>query len=216
MCYNFYGMRRYIWILFLSFLCLAQSAEDIALRVEARIRSFDTLRSNFEHVYYSSSVSTPLKEKGRFFYKKPGVMKWEYFDPEEKIFLYEEGLLQSYYPEDNQLVQNSLSKEEDELEFLSLLSGRINLQENYTVIFSSFPTDDPGNYQLKLTPKGESQDAYILLEIDKKQWLIRKAVSFDWTGNKSEFIFTQIKVNPTLSKNTFRLSLPPDVEIIKN
>jgi outer membrane lipoprotein-sorting protein len=209
-------MKRFIWIFFLSFLCFAQSAEDIAQRVESRIRSFNTLKANFEHIYYSSSVSTPLKERGRFYYQKPGVMKWEYFDPEEKVFLYEEGLLQSYYPEDNQLVQNSLSEGEDEAEFLSLLSGRIEMQKNYTITFSSFPTDNPNNYQLKLTPRGESQDAYILLEVDKKQWLIRKAISFDWTGNKSEFLFTQIKVNPTLSKNTFQLSLPPDVEIIKN
>jgi outer membrane lipoprotein-sorting protein len=209
-------MRRYIWLFFLPFLSFAQSAEDVALRVESKIRSLDALRANFEHIYYSSSVSTPLTEKGRFFYKKPGVLKWEYLDPEEKIFLYEDGLFQSYYPEENQLIQNSLSEEEGESEFLSLLTGRIDLQNNYSVIFSSFPSDEPNSYQLKLTPKGESQDAYILLEIDKKKWLIRKAISFDWTGNKSEFVFTQIKVNPSLSKDTFRLNLPPDVEIIKN
>jgi outer membrane lipoprotein-sorting protein len=209
-------MKRYIWLLFLPFLSFAQSAEDVAQRVETKIRSLDTLRANFEHIYYSSSVSTPLIEKGRFYYKKPGVMKWEYFDPEEKIFLYEEGLFQSYYPEDNQLVQNALSEGEEESEFLALLSGRIELQKNYSVIFSSFPTDDTNSYQLKLTPKGESQDAYILLEIDKKKWLIRKAISFDWTGNKSEFAFSQIKVNPSFSKNIFQLNLPPDVEIIKN
>jgi outer membrane lipoprotein-sorting protein len=41
-------------------------------------------------------------------------------------------------------------------------------------------------------------------------------ISFDWTGNRTEFRFSKIKTNVTLQNKTFELRVPPDVEIIEN
>lgn len=192
-----------------------QTAEEIAEKTEVRLRSFQSLQANFEQFYYSSTISTPLQERGKVYLKKPGWMKWEYQDPEKKIFLLKDKLYQAYYPEDNQLVQNIFTNENDETEILSLLSGHKPILEHYSVELSPFPTENTNVYQLKLTPLEEEADTFILLEINTKTWLIQKAIFFDWAGNKQEFHFSQMKTNVRLPKDTFELKVPPDVEIIK-
>lgn len=209
-------MKTVALILLLPLLLFTDTPEDIASKAETKIRSLRSIQAEFEQIYYSSTVSTPLREKGRFYFKKPDLMKWEYKEPEEKIFLYKEGLFQFYIPEDNQLIQSSISEEGHEAEILSVFSGKRQLKDHYAVEFSPFPTDDQKAWQLKLNPKEEDEYSFILLEIDAKTWLIQKAIFFDWAGNKTEFKFSKIKTNARFRKNLFELNLPPGVEIIEN
>ena len=209
-------MKRFGWLLLFPLLIFSQTAEDVAQKTEAKIRSYQSLQANFEQTYYSSTISTPLKEKGKFYFKKPGLMKWEYTEPEEKFFLVKDDLFWDYNREENQLIKYDLTKEGYEPEILSLLSGQIRILDNYSVEYNPFPTENTKAFQIKLTPKEEDPDTFILLEINEKNWLIQKAIFFDWAGNKTEYHFIQTKINITLSKDTFELKVPPDVEIIEN
>lgn len=209
-------MRRLILILFVALFGFAQTAEDIAAQAEAKLRSLRSLQADFEHIYYSATVSTPLREKGRLYIQKPDWMKWEYRDPEEKTYLLKGGMFQSYFPEEKQLVIQSLADREYESEPLSLLLGQRTLLDNYEVAFSPFPSDSPKAWQIKLTPKTEDSDSYLLLEIDQKTRLISTLISFDWAGNKQEFRFRRIKTNVSFSASTFALRVPEDVEVIED
>lgn len=209
-------MRRLILLLLTALLGFAQTAEDIAAQTEAKLRSYRSLQADFEQIYYSSTVSTPLKEKGRLYLQKPDLMKWEYRDPENKTYLLKDGLFQSYFPEEKQLVIYSLADREYESETLSLLSGQRTLLDNYEVEFNPFPSDNPKAWQLKLTPKTEDPDSFLLLEIDPKTWLITTLISFDWAGNKQEFRFRRIKTDVAFSEATFALHVPEDVEVIED
>jgi outer membrane lipoprotein-sorting protein len=210
------AMKHVIGLLILSLLSSAPAVDDIALKVEKKLRSLQSIQSNFSQIYYSTSVSTPLVEKGKFYFKKPDLMKWEYKDPEEKIFLYKEGVFLLYIPEDKELFRSYSSKEEYESEILSLLSGKKRLNDNYLIEPSPFPSENEKAPQLKLTPREEGEYTHILLEIDEKTWLILRAIFFDWAGNKNEFKFSKIKTDARLPKNVFELRVPPDVEIIED
>ena len=209
-------MKFLTWILLLPLLSFSQTVEEVAFKAETRLRSIQSIQANFEQTLYPSSLSTPLKERGKFYLKKPDLMRWEYKEPEEKIFLYKEGVFLIYYPEDKELVQSAVSKETYESEVLSLLSGKKSLMNNYTVEFSPFPSENQNSWKLKLTPLEENEYSSILLEINEKTWLIQRAIFFDWTGNKSEFHFSQIKTNVSLPQKLFELELPADVEIFKD
>ena len=209
-------MKHIAWLFLLSLLSSPYTAEDIALRAETKLRSLRSIQAKFEQVYYSSTVSTPLREKGNFYFKKPDLMKWEYKDPEERTYLLKEGFFLEYIPEDNQIIKYDLSREEHESEILSILSGQKGIVDNYSVEFSPFPTKNSKALQLKLTPKQEDTDTFILLEIDEKTWLIQKAIFFDWAGNKMEYRFSKIKTDVRLAKDVFELKVPPGVEIIEN
>ncbi|MBS3818181.1 outer membrane lipoprotein carrier protein LolA [bacterium] len=208
-------MKRLPILLFLTLLAFSQTAERVAQKAESRIRTLHSLEAQFTQIYHSSTVSTPLKERGKFYFKKPDLMKWEYTHPEKKIFVYKEGILWSYFPQDNQLIKSDLSERKQEAEILSLLSGKKGLLENYSLQFSPFPSQNEDSHQLKLTPQKKHEYSYILLEINPQQWLIQKAIFFDWAGNKSEFHFKKIKTDVPISKEIFELKVPPHTEIIE-
>jgi outer membrane lipoprotein carrier protein len=209
-------MKHIIGLLLLSWLSSSLSVEDIALNVERKLRSLKSIQSNFNQIYYSSSVSTPLVEKGKFYFEKPDLMKWEYEDPEKKVFLYNKGVFLQYFPEDKELYRSYSSKYIYESEILSLLSGKRRFRDNYLIESSPFPSENKKAPQLKLTPREEGEYTYILLEVDEKTWLIRRAIFFDWAGNKNEFNFSQIKTDVQLSEKMFELKIPADVEIIED
>lgn len=190
------------------------SAADIVARLEKELRVVETFQSDFSQTSYSTTVSAPLKQTGRIFFKKPDLMRWEYSPPEPSVYVYKEGLYLSYFPEDNQLWRQKVAREEYETGILGILVGKARLLEKYSVEFSPFPGGEKGTAQVKLTPRDQEDNAYILLEIDQRNGMLRRAVLFDWAGNKIEYGFSRIKTNAALAKDRFEIKVPPDCEII--
>lgn len=208
-------MKKIVCLLLVTATLIAQTPQDVAKKTENTLRSYKTLQADFVHLFYSSSVAEPLKEYGKCYFQKPGQMKWHYEKPEEKIFLLTNRIIESYFPEDEQLIRSSY-REEEESGILALLSGRQGILQNYSVEFSPFPTENTGVKQIKLVPKEDEDESYILLEIDEKNWQIQKAVFMDWAGNKSEFRFSRVRLNISLPQKTFELEVPPGTEIIED
>ncbi len=207
-------MKRGICLLLLSSLCFSQSPVEIVKKLENKFKSIKSLKADFEQIYYSGSISTPLVEKGKVYFKKPALMRWDYMEPEKKFFVYSEGEFLFYLPEENQVIKSTHSKEKFESEILSILTGSSEISQNYEVEFAPSLKLNKKNYLLKLKPIKERDYSFILLEVEKDNWLIKRAVFFDWAGNKQEFVFSNIKENIDLSKSFFALSFPSDVEII--
>ncbi|MCD6517117.1 MAG: outer membrane lipoprotein carrier protein LolA [Candidatus Aminicenantes bacterium] len=207
-------MKCVVFYLILSLSGFSQNAADIASRTEQKLRSLISFQAEFKQVYYSSSVSTPLTEYGTVYYKRPGLMKWAYTEPEEKTVLLTENKIQYYFPEDNQLLIQDTTDEEQSNNIMSLLTGKTHILQDYDA--ETAEEDAAGsNYHIKLIPKYNDIENFILLDIDKKSLFIIKATFFDWAGNKQEFIFSRIQINRDMPDRTFDLIVPEDVEIIK-
>jgi outer membrane lipoprotein carrier protein len=207
-------MKRALGWLLVCLLSISFSVQDAVVNIEKRLSSLQSLQADFEQVEYSASIATPLRERGRFYFQRPDLMRWEYQVPERNVYLYKEGISLAYYPDDNQLFRHALSPEEKDSEIFALLTGKRKLKDNYLIEPASFPSENKTPVQLKLTPKQEGEFSYILLEVEEKTWLIEKAVFFDWAGNKREFHFSRVKANPRLAPKVFELEVPPDCEVI--
>lgn len=214
-CYNFIRMW-FVLVMMLGWSGGAvQTADQVAARLEARMGSLRSLQADFQQTLFTSNVSTPLQEQGRLFVRNPGWLRFEYTDPETKVFLIKGNLYSEYYPEDKQLVERTLSDDGSEGALLGLLSGSAEIREHFDVEFALETPEEPGMYRIRLTPQEEDPDSFIILEIDAREWLIRKAVSFDWTGNHQEFVFSSIQTDIRLPDSLFELKVPPDVDIIR-
>jgi outer membrane lipoprotein carrier protein len=189
-------------------------AEDLVRKLQETLRSLRSLEADFSQAYFSVTVARPLQEKGRVYFKKPDLMRWEYSEPERKVFLYDGRVFSQYYPEDEQLIRSSLSKTQYESEVLTLLSGQKNLGQDYEIEEDrSSPVAETAG-RLKLTPRVEGEYALIVLDVSPRSGLITRAVFQDWAENRTEFVFTKIKENPALKDSLFSLKVPPGTEII--
>ena len=211
-------MRRHV-LLVLGLLALAGAAEPVTAEqavanLEKAIRSVRTLQARFEQLQFSVSVSTPLSEKGQIYFEKPDRMRWDYKNPQVKAFLYQNGLFEMYIPEEKQLTRRRVEAEALESEIYGIFFGTMSFKDAYIVEGSLFPTDSAGVKQVKLTPRTEGDYSHILLEIDQKTWLLRRAVFVEWAGGRREFIFSRVRTGVRLPPGVFELKVPPDTEII--
>lgn len=190
-----------------------QSPQEIIQCLENRFQTYVTLRTRFEQIYSPLTVSEPQREKGWLYYQKPGLMRWEYTGEEKRVYLVKDNLLWEYLPGENQLVIYDLTSKDFNQTLLSLLSGKLTLKNEYQV--SLLPPVDSKFYRLQLSPLQEdSEYEKIEIELGKKNWLIQRLIFIDWAGNKTEFIFKDIKINLQLKPNLFQLKLSEDIEII--
>jgi outer membrane lipoprotein carrier protein len=205
---------------FLSLLLLsaaawaASTAEETAANMEKALRKVRTFQARFEQLYFSVSVAEPLRERGDLFLQKPDRMRWQYRVPQEKTFLYTGGLLQVYVAEDKQLTKSKVSPESYDTDILGIFLGTKSFRDLYTIEDTRFPTDAARVRQIKLTPKEEGDYSHILIEVDDRTWLLRRAIFIEWAGNKREFLFSRLRSNAALPARTFELKVPPGTEVI--
>jgi outer membrane lipoprotein carrier protein len=192
----------------------AVTAVQAIANLEKALKAVKTLQAKFEQLYYSMSISEPLREKGDLFLERPALMRWNYKSPQEKVFLYKDGVLETYLPEDKQLTRSPVSKEALESDIFGIFLGAMSFLDAYTIEDSPFPTDAARVRQVKLTPKTEGDFSHILLEIDPATWLPRRAIFLEWAGNKREFVFSQVRTGVRFPAKTFALKVPPGTEII--
>ncbi|HOW85809.1 MAG TPA: outer membrane lipoprotein carrier protein LolA [Candidatus Aminicenantes bacterium] len=192
----------------------ASTADRAVANLERTLKAVTTLQARFEQLHYSAAVSEPLRETGEIFLRKPDRMRWAYKDPQDKVFLYREGVLEMYLPEEKQLTRSPVSKEALESDIFGIFLGTVALGDAYDVEDSLFPTTATRVRQVKLTPRTEGEFTHILLEIDETTWLLRRAIFLEWAGNKREFVFSRVRTGVRIPDKTFTLKVPPDTEII--
>lgn len=190
------------------------TAGQAVAKLQASLKALTTLRANFEQLHYSLTVSEPIRETGELFLSKPDRMRWEYKDPQDKVFLYKAGVVEMYLPEENQLTRSPVPPETLRTDIFGLFLGVMPVEEAYTVEDSPFPTEASRVRQVKLTPREEGDFSYILLEIDEAAWLPRRVLFYEWSGNKREFVFSQVRTGVRVPDRTFSLKVPPGTEII--
>ncbi len=188
--------------------------EEAVANLEKALKAVTTLRADFEQFHYSMAVTEPLHEKGEILLEKPGRMRWEYKSPQNKVFLYKEGVLETYLPEEKQLTRSPVAPEALESDIFGILLGLASFRDAYAVEAALFPTEAEGVRQVKLTPLEEGDFSHILLEIDETSWLLRRAIFLEWAGNKREFVFSRVRTGVRLPSGAFTLKVPPGTEII--
>jgi len=192
----------------------ATTAAEAVANLERALKAATTLEARFEQLYFSMSISEPLREKGDLFFEKPDLMRWTYRDPQDKVFLYKDGVLEMYLAEEKQLTRSPVSKEALESDIFGIFLGVMSFHDAYVIEDNPFPTEATRVRQVKLTPKTEGDYSHILLEIDETTWLMRRAIFLEWAGNKREFVFSQVRTGVRIPAKTFILKVPPGTEII--
>jgi outer membrane lipoprotein carrier protein len=190
-------------------------------RMQRRYDQARDLRARFSQRYSRAVVGRSTVSTGTLTFKKPGRMRWDYDQPERRMFLSNGQVLWLYEPEEKQAFRQDL-KSSQLPAALAFLMGKGKITDQFDVEFAKQPKDGqgklpgrPGDLRLALTPK-RPQSAYksILFVVDPKAYLVRESVLVDAQGNTNHFVFDDLQVNVKVGDSLFKWSPPAGVRVV--
>ncbi|MBI4481267.1 MAG: outer membrane lipoprotein carrier protein LolA [Acidobacteria bacterium] len=194
------------------------SQPDVESLVVGIQRHYDGVRdfqASFAQVYQTHQVIQ--REKGTLFVKKPGKMRWEYQEPEKKLFVADGRNAYFYVPEERQVRMSRFSAGEIHGTPLRFLLGGVDIRQDFQV--SQPRTQEPsqeGNAVLKLIPRSpQTQFESILLEVNPATYRIERLVVQEVTGARSEYVLHEVRENVGLKDQLFKFKIPENVEVVR-
>ncbi|HOB51260.1 MAG TPA: outer membrane lipoprotein carrier protein LolA [Acidobacteriota bacterium] len=177
-----------------------------------RFHGFRTLEARF-----SQSVQTPLgieQASGRIWIRRPHLMRWDYQDPEPKIFLLRKNEYRMYIPAERQLViqkLDGLDAEESPLVFI--LGGRRRLDE----FFDHDPPAVDGArtaYVLRARAK-DPVFARALLVLSGDPPFIEELTLYESSGSTHTYRFSEVRLDVPVPAGRFEFTPPADTEVLR-
>ncbi len=177
---------------------------------EHHARTVDIV-ARFSQSYRSGLLGREITERGVVQIKAPGRMRWEYKDPEPKLFVTDGRTSYFYVPADKQVVVS----EQDVKHSLAarLLSGKGGLLDEFTASLEE-PVEE-GVLRLRLVPRQPQADIERALVDVEPRGRIRAILLEDLQGNRTRFRFEDVRENTGLADRLFRFEPPKGVEVIR-
>lgn len=188
----------------------------IADAVDRRYNNLRSLRAEFTETYRGAGLERT--ESGTLWLKRPGKMRWEYRQPREKLFIADGKDAWFYVPGERQARKAPLKKVDDLRSPLRYLLGKAKLAKEFDdlALAADVAPRVPANLMLRGAPRGMADRvASVLLEITPENRIARLVIE-EVDGSTTEFRFADTAENVSVSDDQFRLSLPPDVEVVES
>jgi outer membrane lipoprotein carrier protein len=196
-------------------LVTAAAAADATLdeaigRIEDTYAKLGDLKATFSQTAFNKSLNQTIPAEGTVYLKKGGKMRWEYSAPSPQQIVSDGKSLWVYTPELNQVNVGEAPKALAGPAG-SFLAGLGRLREHFGVRFlnPAQKKDGDGNFVLDLTPKKpEPALQRLIVGVDPRDWLVRKAEVFDQFENTVTMRFTKVTTNSGLPDTLFAF-VPP-------
>lgn len=188
----------------------ASALDQLIDGIEARTSQIVDYEAKFHQEVTRKHLPRPLKRSGTVYFKKPGMMRWDYRIPERVYYISDGEVLWSY--EAREKLAYKLPVKNSELySALKFLFGQGNLREEFTIQQVAAPDGLRG---LELTPKiPQSGYTRLVLEVTADTYDIRSTILFDPIGNESRIRFENAKTDKVLKEDAFRFTPPSGVRV---
>ena len=188
----------------------------ILAEIQSRYQKTDDLEAHFVQENIGKVMKLAQKGEGKVYFKKKGMMRWDYRVPNQKM-ISNGHTLWYYQPEENQVLIYDLSKMSREKTPWAFLAGDGNLSRDFNLVDSSESNaQKEGYFIVELTPKEPYPAlARLVLTVDKKTYYVVQADVFDELGNVTRTRFNEIRTNVGLSNGLFNFTIPPGAEVLK-
>ena len=195
---------------------LGVTGQDVLAEIQHRYESTTDIEASFVQEYVGKVMRTPQKGEGQVYFKKKGMMRWDYRVPNQKL-ISNGHTLWYYQPEENQVFVSDISNVLKEKTPLAFLAGEGDLSRDFNLInFNEAVSPKEKNYVLELTPKEPNAVlAKLILTVDKQTYYVSQADVIDGLGNVTRTRFLNIKTNVALPNAFFNFTIPPGAEVLK-
>jgi outer membrane lipoprotein carrier protein len=189
---------------------------DLASALQDKYSRVKDFSAEFVQAYEGGVLRKKVMERGTVLVKKPGMMRWAYSAPEEKLFVSDGVKLYSYIPADKQVIVSSVPPDDTASTPVLFLAGKGNLTRDFTVSYDQGPAS-PGTYALKLVPRRrEPEYETLVMVVDQNTLQLRSLITTDRQGGRSTLTFANLKENVGLADKQFTFRVPRGVDVITN
>jgi len=199
----------------------ASQADPVLARI---LREFDqaqrdtsTLIAGFTEKKDLKLLARPVVSRGELYYNRPNQVRWEYLEPDKKIFVITEERYMAYYP---------ALKRAEEVPIKKFIGKRL-----FRFIGLGQSIDELGKYyEFQLAARNDLKDTHLLVLVPRKKklrdrvaemkiWvddathLPRQLQYVEADGDSTLLTFHDLRSNVDVAAGRFRLELPKDVVV---
>ncbi len=197
-------------------LAFSLTGQEVLKEVQKRYEITNDLEANFIQETLGKMMKGYSKAEGKVYFKKKGMMRWDYKTPNQKLI--SNGVTLWYYqPEEKQVLIYNVSKAIGERVPLAFLSGEGNLSRDFTLTnFNESIVQGEDHFILEMIPKQPFQAlAKLILTVDKKTYMVVQTDVYDEFGNVTRTRFIDIKTNLSPPNSIFNFTIPPGTEVLQ-
>ncbi len=187
------------------------SAGDLAERVQHFYGQTEDFQAAFVQSYTDVAAGETRRSRGRVYFKKPGMMRWDYYDASDDgqrdRMLVSDGTKFWIYEFEYQQVFRQCLEDSQLPTTLRFLMGEGELTEDFEI--ERIDDESGDRPQIELTPR-EPTSHYRKLRfvLDPESFQVVQTTVFDPYGNTNEIDFQNIRVNQNLPESGFEFETP--------
>ena len=189
------------------------SLDDILEHVERRYAT-SGFSTRFFQTLTLKAMDITDKASGKAFFKRPGMMRWEYEEPDRQVIVTDSDVLWIYRPEDNQVMTGKSPSFFSGGKGASFLSDMNMIRKKFDITLQK--KVDPGHYMLKLVPKEKTLDVTaIYIFISPETFNIVQITTYNSYGDETAIKLEDIQFTSALDDAMFRFQIPEGVEVLQ-
>ena len=194
---------------------------DLIVRnVQGWYDNLSDFQADFQQKTFSQTLQATSEARGKIYFKKPHLIKWDYEFPEKQVYIIDQENFWWYVPEDTQVVKKKAKSVLQDAPPLSFLAGIGDLQKSFIITLpekdKKDKTDKIGEALfLNLTPRQELVSMkQMQLKLKAKTYQVLGIVVVDPYGNTNDIDFIHIQINQGLKDEIFHFTPPKGVDIV--
>ncbi|MGA1794572.1 MAG: LolA family protein [bacterium] len=188
----------------------------------ATVRS---LRADFRQTTFNPLWGEKQEAQGEFWFKKPGLMRWQYTMPQKDVITISEEGLCWYIPEDEQVIRKSKEDAFTTVSPMSLLGENMELEKDFEITgmeeIREEGEDEKGKarrvvgYVIHMKPRNEQMPVTrVDIEVRAEKFSLAAISVEEPSGNTNRIAFEALAKNPEVPADLFRFVPPPGTKVI--
>lgn len=203
-------IQRIFFSILLCIIGFSAFANTAAENLSTLLLQDKSLSGNFTQTNYDNNGTVLRQTHGKMALLRPGFFRWETLSPTKQIILTDPKNVWVYDVDLEQVTIQPLKQMVGQAPASLLTDSTAAILNDFTVTEEG---DVAKNIWFTLTPH-DQKSLYQKIQLHFSHQQLDKMDVVDNIGQKTAVTFQDLKINPSLSRDTFRAKIPKNVDVI--
>jgi outer membrane lipoprotein carrier protein len=191
------------------------SPREKAAELQKTYDNTTTFSADFKQLSSMKLSRRQREGRGTLIIKKPGLIRWDYLEPDHQVIISDGEQISMYFSEAEQLIIMPAQEYLQSDVTYAFFAGQGNVLRDFEI---GAPGDDfccGAPPDLMLTPKQQHPQVEYLYIWLNDDFMVDRMQIFDHYGSVNDLTFSNLKLNPPVELDRFKFTPPPGTEIVE-